>query len=363
MALQIWTRDLTPELMQAQSNQSYNAIAGAGANIGKALADLADEHKRTNQQAKAVESFFGAMSDEDRANLGLPADMTAFKNLSAQDKIAAGTGIFQKQAYDRARQDLAYSAERAAALKAAAANEAKQPAFLSVLGQLRAPQLEAPPVGQEGPANQVPGLPFEQALGEASKRTGYALPNTALGRLLDQGGADKQTFFTGKPGALIPVTDETGAQVPNEYLQATGPNTSQPFRKEANPGQVNSYYDPVSGNSFYRTGGKNSRWVHLPNAKEFSPDELAAMHAEFKTASDPFAIQMENAALPKEQRMTSAQRIEAVAKKWSGRRAAAPPPSGQAASSPAAQQFNKGDRVRQNGVIYEFDGKNWNPTQ
>lgn len=30
-------------------------------------------------------------------------------------------------------------------------------------------------------------------------------------------------------------------------------------------------------------------------------------------------------------------------------------------SQPAASQFNKGDRAKQNGVIYEYDGKNWNP--
>lgn len=350
MPVQIWTPTLPP----ADNTALATAIAGAGASLGRAIERLGEEHKRKNTQAKAVESFLGAMSDEDRAKFGVP-DLTEFKNRSADDKIGFGLGLRQAADFRREQGNLDYMGAlkrnmeaRAEHEKAEDLNALKQPQFLELTSRYRTPSLQNLPPEFIGPPEEVPGLDLAGAAGRAARESGYTLPGAALSRLLDENGAaGHPTFFKSKPGELQPLRDETGALVPGHYLLPTGPNASQPFTKTDNSSQVSSYYDPVTGNSFYNTGGKNPRWLHLPQAKNFSEDELAAMHAEFKAASDPFAISIENAALPPAQRKTAAQRIEATAQKWAGRKpASGGAPSNYDAELKLAQDALKAGRDR-----------------
>lgn len=100
---------MVPELMAQQGRDTARAIEGFGANIGNSLAGIADrlekrkeEQKRTNQQAKAVDAFLGAMTDEQRSGLGI-RDMNEFKNRSAADKRDFALGLKMRQEYDAAR--------------------------------------------------------------------------------------------------------------------------------------------------------------------------------------------------------------------------------------------------------------------
>lgn len=212
MAVQIWT----PTAPNADSSALAHAIAGAGASLGNALAKVAEEHKRNATQAKAVETFLSTLPPDK-----LPMDLQAFKNLSAKEKIGVGMGLLQGQEYQQNQQRTAmfgaqlqkYNQEMESD-RAASANAAKSPAFLSGIARHMQPTLETMPAGVEGPPNQFPGKAFNAAVGAAVEETGFQPPPSVLARMLDQMGQG-----------------ETGAN-----------------------GPLNFDEDPVSGSRFARTG-------------------------------------------------------------------------------------------------------------
>lgn len=252
MPLHYYIHDQAPLLQQAQSDQTYHAIAGAGANLGRALEKLGEEHKRTNQQAKAVESFFGAMSEEERADIGLPADMTSFKNLSARDKIATGHGIFQKQAFAQVGAAIRDTNQRIKSREAEQVNVGREPKFLSALARYRQPTMTPPPDGEEGPANRRPGMDTMSAAGRAAEETGYQLPPSALSKLLDEdmGGASGPLSFDEDPVSGARFARQKNTVLPSGVNPARIPSVTV---EDPNTGElVNLPINPRTGNAMLR---------------------------------------------------------------------------------------------------------------
>lgn len=184
MPVQIWT----PTAPNADNAALGLGIASAGRSLGSALSKLADEHKRKNTQAKAVETFLSTLPEDQ-----MPMDKLAFKNLSADQKIGVGMGLIQSQQFQQGQQQsqlnlagLARIHQQMQADQDAAANNARSPAFLSALSRYRQPTLETMPPGVEGPPNQMPGLDFSGAAGLAAEETGYQLPTREVGDMLER---------------------------------------------------------------------------------------------------------------------------------------------------------------------------------
>ena len=230
MPIQVWT----PTLQPRDNSALAAAISGAGKSIGNALAGIADEHKRTNTQAKAVESFLSAMSDEERAKMGV-TDMFEFKNRPAKAKVAFALGQDIAREHQQHQQRSAVFGanlrdinDRIEARKAEALNMQRSPKFLSALSRYQQPSLEALPPGVEGPANLQPGLDFSAAAGRAAEETGFQLPTSALARLLDEmGSGESEPFFkTDQIGKGLPVMSPSGP-IPGTYQVPLGPKSSQ----------------------------------------------------------------------------------------------------------------------------------------
>jgi hypothetical protein len=219
--LQIWTRDMTPELVSESGRALGSGIASFGHSVGNGLAQLAERHqkqldedKQFNQQGKAAESFFKA-SPELQQSLGMSPE--AFGNLAARDKVGAVAGALGAQHF-------AEGYRKGKSEDFALSNEKLAPKFMGRFGQLAEGQYDAPPAGQEGPPNQTvaPIAPFA-AFGQASRETGYVPPPAVLAHGLnlfaDKAKANGQDFLpqeyniSGRQGIVSP---KTGMLIPDQ---------------------------------------------------------------------------------------------------------------------------------------------------
>jgi len=161
-----------------------HGIESLGESIGKAL----EKRKQRGQLATSLRKTLSVAYPEKK-------DQFATMGLEDLQGTLEGEAVRSAQAKEeRARRlDDALMEQRALqaqSIREALANAQQEPAFLSRMGELMQPRMEGPGAGEEGPANQVPGLSPAAALGAASRDTGYR-PDLrgAIDDLIRNGGA------------------------------------------------------------------------------------------------------------------------------------------------------------------------------
>ena len=284
MPVQIWT----PTARNSDNSALAAAIAGAGRSLGDALGRIADEHKRKNTQSKAVESFISAMTDEERQSAGVP-DLSQFKNLSADDKIAFGTGLAMRRQVRRDDQANQLNLEQLATLQlnrrrkeAELANFERSPAFYSALRRYASPAMEALPPGIVGPPNQVPGLDMDTAALAAAEETGYTPDDSILGRLLQRDPSSTSIFRREELGKVQPTGVDEVDFVPTTKSGGQLLDRRAPAPK---PGDEGSIEIPDATDPVY---GPRIR-IPISVARRQYPHLLKGLEAGAKPGAEPAA--------------------------------------------------------------------------
>lgn len=268
MGLQIYT----PSNADQWAFQGANAL---GQGIGRGIQSLGDdiqnylkEKKRKGDLAAQLRRTL-KVAYPDRAgdfeSMGLP-DLQGELEGQALKSYQA-----RQQAQDRLNSLHAeLFGQQVEAAKRAAENDKHLPEFMDKWSNLITPHLEAPPSGEEGPSNLIPGMSGAEAIGRAAKESGY-VPNLRgaiddmIRKRIDAGSEDGT--FTEDP-----VTGERFFQRGNNTLKS-GIN---PAKKSANP-QVPQEI---------QIGGKPSGWALFPDGhyrrtgQNKSPIDVAAFDTD-----------------------------------------------------------------------------------
>lgn len=230
-----------PELQMAGAGalagglgSGLDRISNAIERIQERKKEEEDERKRVVTAAKASASLLKALSDDERAQLGLP-DPSTFAMLDPQSQVGTVTGAMQafgaKRAISDMREGLAKDLAQADAVRRRQAFNADAMRQLQAIGQPGRPALEA--FYEQGddesqrPRRQAPpGVLVLEAAARAGALDPARLDPDALLRNLGQ--QEEQSFF--KPdqfGKAFPVTGPDGKPITGTYTTPLGPKVSQ----------------------------------------------------------------------------------------------------------------------------------------
>jgi hypothetical protein len=137
MALNIWTRDLVPELAFRGAQALGASGARAGASIGAGIEKRLEESKRLNTAGKAAKTFLDALNEAsgaDDTTLSMHKEVT--KAMSNRDAIAKMTGVLQAQGYQTAQAHFKAALLQATGAKLANEGTAALPDFGRKLAEI-----------------------------------------------------------------------------------------------------------------------------------------------------------------------------------------------------------------------------------
>jgi hypothetical protein len=337
MPLSIWTRDQVPELALRGMEALGQGAAGAGAAIGSGIEKRLDESKRLNTAGKAAKTFLDALidaSDDDDTNKSMRKE--ANKGLSSTDAIAAMTGKLQAQGYATAQAHFKEVMLRLTGQKAQNENLAKAPAFYQeAAGYGTAPgdvPFDATPAEFERRT-----APLDvRALMAAAGKTGYN-PGNQVDDLL-------RALKTAQAESGPPIIDQVDLPYGRKGAVLRGSKDLKTFEDPKALTQAEEMVDTEGNVIGHRVPIGNGRFTFRP--LKAGPDSEAHPLLHPGTGQPiPGWVVINGKPVD----------VRTIMEK-----AGLQPPGAPAAGAPAKPaQFKKGDKVKQNGVTYEFDGKDW----
>jgi hypothetical protein len=312
MALNVYTPFTADRSILAGGQALGAGIGGGLASVGDALAKALERKQRegkiSEQLGKLLETAYPERADE-------------FKTWSLPQK----QGFLEGEALKSAQRKEGIEMERLLGdiqdQIEARADRARNRALPGAMRQL----LEAPLAIGTGPlsneafdarVSSASGIsPGALALLRAAEQSGAPIPPSVLDDLIRGGREEEAPFFQpSQASRALPLIGPDGAAIPGMFQVPVGPRASQIITDPTQPQRPGQPLQPrVTVGQNPLTGEPQVTWSGSPEDFEQAFPHLAKPGGAKPSAAKP------------------------------------------------AAQFKKGDRVKQDNVLYEFDGKEWKP--
>lgn len=321
--INMWTPDQVPELLRSGGQALANGVASAGHDLARGLSDAIDRKKKEGQLSQSLRKTLSILHPDRKPefdSMGLGALQGESQAIAIQSHLAEQ----QSQQEERAARTglLRHGLQQ---------NIAEMGVPGAILGSAEA-----------GIASPLNNESFDAA---ASTRSGLSPGALSLIRGFKQSGA-------ALPAGVLDdlIRNQGGPSMPLTFQE--DPKTGQRFALQKNtvlPSGINPDKQNMQGIPQYDEDGTTLLGHSFPNGKGgfvFKPQVDNTPHALIHPITGqpiPGFLNINGKAVD----------VRSIMEKAGLEQPPAPAAPGK------TQQFKKGDKVRQGGVMYEFDGKDW----